>query len=133
MPTLKTSINLQSTTLFPASVNYTKAQTYSLAESISGFTTVTVSDEGSYLLYDTNSAPGVAYLYAEAASANQTPITIRFQNKSSETWTSVAVLYPGESLYLPIWAEDVSGVVVQAKNYSSTYSAEVKFFVGEKA
>lgn len=91
MGTLKTILKVESKDVFPAPVDFVKV---SLNKVLGDYSTFGQVDTNSFTPVVLNIAPlstGIAYVYVEAPSTNDTPVYIR----ESSTGTVFSVLYPG--------------------------------------
>ena len=131
MSTLKTSINLASTTLFPTPVNFTKSVTETISGGNNGFSSVEISAASNQSLFSTdqNTMTGVVYFYAEAPSTNPSIIDLQIISDSDSVF--FARLCPGDVIYMPLWADNSNGVTVVAYNGVGGTSI-IQYFIGAK-
>ena len=124
MGTLKTTLKVESTDLFPTPVSFTTVNNNSINGTYSGFTTLTVTGGTAVTLSPV--APGVVgcYLYVSAPSTNTENIIL------SEATTSVVFgqLLPGDVGFFPIG--DGTGFNLDADTESGTGSAVINYFIG---
>lgn len=139
MSTLRTSISLASSTLFPAPVNFTKTVEETVNGYHNGFQQVTIANGGSTILYSLNGSAGtsgftanlgIVYFYAESLASNSTIIRISIGDNDGGDQVSVALLTPGSFLYLPVSATDTAGTKITAFNQEGD-PAVISFFIGE--
>jgi len=126
MGTLKSTIKLESTDLFPTPVSFTQINNNTVEGNFSGFNTVDVSSSPITL----NIAPidtAVAYVYFQAPLANSVPVMVQDSNSLSP----FIVLAPGDVAFFPYGQSITGGYDLQAKTDSG--SAKLSFFIGEKA
>lgn len=132
MSTLKTSINLSSTTLFPTPVNFTKAVTENISGGNNGFSSVEISAASSQMLFstDSNANGSVLYFYAETPTTN--PAAIDLSISYDQTTLYFARLNPGDVIYMPLWADVSGGIEVTADNGIGGTSI-IQYFIGTRS
>jgi hypothetical protein len=126
MGTLKSTIKLESTDLFPTPVSFTVVNNNAVNGSFSGFNNLVASASAVAL----NIAPinsGVAYVYAQAPTTNGTAIYIQEAGGP----TVFAVLAPGDVAFFPYGQTSAGGTDLEALTPGGT--AQINYFVGEKA
>jgi hypothetical protein len=127
MGTLKSTIKIESTDLFPTPVSFTVVNNNAVNGTFSGFNNLVASPSAVTL----NIAPintGVAYVYAQAPTTNGTAVYI------SESGGSVfAVLAPGDVAFFPYGQNSLGGNDLQAATPGGGATAQINYFVGEKA
>ena len=126
MGTLKSTIKMESTDLFPTPVSFTVVNNNAVNGSFAGFNNLVAGVTPVTM----NIAPintGVAYVYAQAPTTNGTAILIQ----EAGTPIVFAVLAPGDVAFFPYGQTAGGGAALEAKTTSGT--AQVNFFVGEKA
>ena len=125
MGTLKSTIKLESTDLFPTPVSFTVVNNNTVNGSFAGFNNVVAGTVAIAL----NIAPidtSVAYVYAQAPTTNGTAVYIQ------ESGGSVfAVLAPGDVAFFPYGQTPIGGNDLEALTPGG--NAQINFFVGEKA
>jgi hypothetical protein len=126
MGTLKSTIKIESTDLFPTPVSFTVVNNNAVNGSFAGFNNLVASTAA----VDLNIAAintSVAYVYAQAPTTNGTAIQL-LEGDGSVVF---AVLAPGDVAFFPYGNTAGGGASLQAKTSGGT--AQVNFFVGEKA
>jgi len=125
MGTLKSTIKLESTDLFPTPVSFTVVNNNTINGSFSGFNNLAATSSA-VSLNIASIDTGVAYVYAQAPTTNGTAIYL------SESGGSVfAVLAPGDVAFFPYGQNSLGGNDIQAATPGGT--AQINYFVGEKA
>jgi hypothetical protein len=137
MSTLKTTIKLESTTLFPTPINLTKISNEQINGEYGSFQTNVLEPSGMEAIFENDSLlgnSGVLYLYAEAASANAAGYGVDFliYNKSTDSSSYFARVLPGDILYLPVYAADAQGITVYARNNNPAASSTITYFFGSR-
>jgi hypothetical protein len=125
MGTLKTTLKLESTDLFPTPVSFTKINNNSVDGSFSGFVSI-VAGVSPHLLNISPIDTGVAYVYLEAPLSNNVPVLVQ----DASTTTPFIVLSPGEVAFFPYGQDTLGGADLQALTLSGT--ATLNYFIGEK-
>lgn len=132
MSTLKTTITLASSELFPGTVSFAKVKNYTV-DGDSDFQTTEIPANDSLDLFDApaqTGTSGIVYFYCEAASNNTTNLTIQIKNGSTANATSAMILAPGAVSFLPLFAQDALGLVVTAINDTAS-ACDISYFIGE--
>jgi hypothetical protein len=125
MGTLKSTLKLESTDLFPTPVSFTKINNNTVEGSFSGFISVAAGTAQKKLnISDINS--GVAYLYLESPATNSVPVLVQ----AGTTGSVFAVLNPGEIAFLPYGQTTTGGLDLYASTL--TGNATLQYFIGEK-
>lgn len=136
MPTLKTTISLASTTLFPIPVNMSVPVLETIDGSHTGFQTVVIGSAAIATLYTSTGIAGVSgvtYFYAQAPVTNTDAVTIRLtRTDDGNVNCDIATLNPGDIMYTPIAASDATSTIISALNNSAIDAANLSFFYGEK-
>jgi hypothetical protein len=125
MGTLKSTLKLESTDLFPTPVSFTKINNNTVEGSFSGFISIvagTVQKKLNVSPIDT----GVAYVYLESPAANSVPVLVQ----AGTTGSVFAVLNPGEIAFLPYGQDTLGGDDLYA--VTLTGNATLQYFIGEK-
>jgi hypothetical protein len=131
MSTLRTTISLASTTLFPTPVSFTKIVNESVNGYHNGFQQITIGDGNTSTLYSSSTPAGntgVVYFYAESLAANTTTINLLISVNGGDR-TYFGRIIPGDVLYFPLWA--MTSIEIFAENGEGAPAA-LSFFVGEK-
>lgn len=122
MPTITSTITLNSTTLFPNS----STVNFSATEVVSGsalFQYVVVSQSSAAIIYGPSAGADpteTVYFYAQAYSTNPSNITLSITG-SNTSGSSVVILRPGDWAYFPFHVSG-SGCTIRAINTSTTAS-----------
>jgi hypothetical protein len=137
MSTLKTTVKLESTTLFPTPINVTKISTEQIGGEYGAFQSNVIPAAEIETLFTNNSLlgnSGILYLYAESASANSAgySIDLYITNNTTNDSAYFARLIPGDVLYLPVYAADSAGIKIEARNNDPIRSATITYFVGAR-
>ena len=127
MGTLKSTLKIESTDLFPTPVSFTVVNNNSVSGTYSGFNQITLASGSPVTL--TTVTPGVtgAYVYAQAASTNTAGTFIELLEPTSTT--VFATLYPGDVLLMPFG--DGGGIIDLEAN-TVTAGSVLNFFVGNR-
>lgn len=124
MGTLKSTLKLESTDLFPTPVSFTKINNNAVDGQFSGFISIVASTVAKKL----NISPidtGVAYVYLEAPASNSVPVLVQVSAGSV-----FAVLNPGDIAFLPYGQDTLGGDDLEAITLNGT--ATLQYFIGEK-
>ncbi len=125
MGTLKSTLKLESTDLFPTPISFTKVNNNEIEGSFSGFVSIIAGTAQKKLnVSDINT--GVAYVYLESPSTNSVPVLVQ----SGTTGSVFAVLNPGEIAFLPYGQTTLGGADLYASTL--TGNATLQYFIGEK-
>ena len=132
MSTLKTTITLASTELFPSTVSFAKVKEYTV-DGNSDFQTTEIPANDTMDLYSTTTpsgTSGIVYFYCESSSENTGNLVILIQNRSNTDTTSVMQLVPGAVSFIPLYAGDYEGMLVTISN-DTPNACTVSYFFGE--
>lgn len=124
MGTLKSTLKLESTDLFPTPVSFTKINNNAVEGQFSGFISIVASSVAKKL----NISPidtGIAYVYLESPATNSVPVLVQVSGGSV-----FAVLNPGEIAFLPYGQDTLGGNDLEAVTLTGT--ATLQYFIGEK-
>jgi len=135
MPTLKTTIMMNSSSLFPTPINMTLPVIQPIDGNHTGFQTVIIPSGGGSNLYTSLGVAGVSgstYFFAQAAATNTDTISISVIRTDDGDNTLIAILNPGDIMYVPIAATDATSTIVSATNGSITTAATLSYFYGER-
>lgn len=124
MGTLKSTIKIESTDLFPTPVSFTVVNNNAVNGSFAGFNNLVAGTSPTTLNIAALNT-GVAYVYAQAPTTNGTAVYI------TDSSTVFAVLAPGDVAFFPYGQTVAGGTDIQANTPGGT--AQLNFFVGEKA
>jgi hypothetical protein len=126
MGTLKSTIKIESTDLFPTPVSFTVVNNNAVNGTFSGFNNVVAGTAGIQLnLASIDTA--TAYVYAQAPTTNGTAVGIREVGGP----TVFAVLAPGDVAFFPYGQTAGGGADLEA--FTTGGTASINFFIGEKA
>jgi hypothetical protein len=132
MGTLKSTLKLESTDLFPTPVSFTVVNNNTVSGDVAGFNNITVQNANTTLNLSTLDGTG-AYLYAQSPSTNTAVIFIGYTGQgqlgSSATGTFLC-LSPGDVAFCPIGLNGTATNAIIAKTSAGT--ASLNFFFGEK-
>ncbi len=135
MPVIKTTIKIESTTVFPKSFSISKVITESINGKYVSFQLNKIQPSDSEAIIAINDAAGksgVIYLYVQANAANQSAVLLSMKNGSSGLSTDFSKILPGDVLFIPLYAEDENGITITAKNLSSEKSAAITHFYASR-
>jgi len=124
MGTLKTTLKVESTDLFPTPVSFTKINNNLVNGQFSGFISIVAGTAAKKLnVSDINS--GVAYVYLESPTTNTVPVLV-----GATGGTVFAVLQPGDVAFFPYGQTTLGGLDLETKTL--TGQATLQYFIGEK-
>jgi hypothetical protein len=126
MGTLKTTLKVESTDLFPTPVSFTTVNNNTIGGSYSGFNTITITG-GTAVTLDIVT-PGVdgCYFYAAAPSTNTETVIITITG--GDTFAQLAA---GDVSFISLG--DGTGFDFEADTLSGSGTAALNFFVGLKS
>ena len=127
MGTLKTTLKVESTDLFPTPVSFTVVNNNAVNGSFSGFNNIVANSSAPINLNIASVVGGVAYVYLQAPTTNGTAVYIQ----EVGTPYVFAVLAPGDVAFFPYGQTAGGGADIQATTPGGT--AQLNFFVGEKS
>ena len=138
MGTLKTTLKVESTDLFPTPVSFTVVNNNGVNGNFNGFNTLTVTSASHKLnvaaINGTGQTAG-AYLYAQAPSTNQFAVCIGYtgQTGAGTTDGSFVFLSPGDVAFVPVGGSIV-GTINDVYAYTTSLAATgtIYYFLGEK-
>lgn len=125
MGTLKTTLKVESTDLFPTPVSFTVVNNNSVNGNYSGFNNLTVTSVAQNLNTIAAGATG-AYVYLQSLATNPAGIAIIIEEDSA-TVEKFATLYPGDVAFLPY-----NSAAGQIKARAASGTASLNFFVGDR-
>jgi len=134
MSTLKASIALSTTTLYPTPVNISVVAT----EQVSGsadFQTIILAPDETQTIYGpslTSDPSSTVYFYVQADSANTTNVDIYSKINSTVSSSILATLRPNDFMWVPL-AAYASGLEIKATNLNGLNSSVLKVFWGERS
>jgi len=139
MASLKTTINLDSTTLFPNPLAIKTTNTLTINAESSSFTTNQIQPNGDEVLVYTEEQSGdsgILYLYCQSAATNsghgiELSLTHHATIGNDVTMT-IAKLLPGNTILLPIYAANAEGLRVNVKNNDPINAGTLTYFYGSK-
>jgi len=126
MGTLKSTLKLESTDLFPTPLSFTKINNNEVEGSFSGFISIVAGTAQKKL----NVSPidsGIAYVYLEAPASNG-GVTVMVQ--AGTTGSVFAVMNPGDIAFLPYGQDTTGGLDLYASTLNGV--ATLQYFIGEK-
>lgn len=137
MATLKTTLNLDSTSLFPNPLAIKTTNTLTINAESSSFTTNQIPPNGDEVLLDTETQSGdtgIMYLYCQSATTNSGHgIEVSLTQYGIEDVTmTIAKLLPGNTVLLPIYAAGANGLRVNIKNNDPLNAGVVTYFYGSR-
>ena len=125
MGTLKSTLKLESTDLFPTPVSFTKINNNTVEGQFSGFISIVATTIAKKLnISDINT--GIAYVYLESPLTNNVPVLVQ----AGVAGSVFAVLNPGEIAFLPYGQTTLGGLDLYA--LTLTGNATLQYFIGEK-
>jgi len=125
MGTLKTTLKVESTDLFPTPVSFTNVNNNTVAGTFSGFNNVVCSTAATTLNLGT--IDSACYVYAQNATTSGTAIWLQ-----EAGGTVFAVLAPGDVAFFP-YGDGVFSPAANLEAVTAGGTASLNFFVGEKA
>jgi hypothetical protein len=130
MATLKSTLKIESTDIFPTPVNFTQINNNTVAGDFSGFNTIDVNSTATKLNF--LGAIGVtgAYVYLEAKTTNSHPVYVGLTATGLTTATAAIKLYPGDVAFFPAGnnaACDLGSIC------ATSQTGTISYFIGEKA
>ena len=137
MATLKTTLNLDSTTLFPNPLAIKTTNTLTINAESSSFTTNQIPANGDEVLLETEEQSGdtgILYLYCQSATSNSghgIEVSLTHFGTTDVTMT-IAKLLPGNTLLIPIYAASANGLRVNIKNNDPINAGVVTYFYGSR-
>jgi hypothetical protein len=124
MSTLKSTIKLESTDLFPSPVSFTVINNNPINGDYSSFSTVTVGTDAQLLnVHDIDGSS--AYCYFSTPTSNAVPVFVGF----GTTGDPFVKLSPGDVAFLPVGGEVVTDNLVA---YTLVSTASISYFIGNK-
>lgn len=133
MGTLKTTLKVESSDLFPTPVNFTQVNNNTCAGDTQNFSTITVGTVSTTLNITVIAAAvsatnlGGAYVYLRAKATNTAQIFI--DNVTAVATTAVIVIGPGDTAFLRVG--NTSGAT-NLFAISTAAGQELEYFIGEK-
>ena len=139
MPTLKTTINLDSTSLFPNPLAIKTTNTLTINDESSSLTTNQIQPNGDEILLETEAQSGdsgIIYLYCQSAATNSGHgIEVSLTHHASigdDVTMTIAKLLPGNTILIPIYAAGLSGLRVNIKNNDPINAGTLTYFYGSR-
>ena len=131
MATLKSTIKLESTDLFPSPVSFTVINNNGVAGDFTSFSTVSVNTTPQPLnVHEIDGASQTAYCYFAAPSSNTTPVYVAYGTAGSSTGSAFVKLAAGDVAFLPVGRDAASTPNLIA--YTLTSIGSINYFVGNK-
>jgi hypothetical protein len=137
MPTLKTTINLDSTSLFPNPLAIKTTNTLTINDESSSLTTNQIQPNGDEILLVTEEQSGdsgIIYLYCQSAATNSghgIEVSLTHFGNNDVTMT-IAKLLPGNTILIPIYAAGLNGLRVNVKNNDPINTGTLTYFYGSR-
>ena len=139
MSTLKTTINLDSNSLFPNPLTIRTSNTLTINDESSSFTTNHIPPSGNEILLETevqSGDSGILYLYCQSATSNtehgiEVSLT-QYANIGEDVTMTIAKLLPGNTLLIPIYAAGLNGLRVNIKNNDPLKAGVLTYFYGSR-
>jgi|688.fasta_scaffold338336_2 hypothetical protein len=130
MATLKATLNLASSTLFPIPLNFTEVVTENVNGNHSSFNTNILAAGATNVALYTGTAPGsgILYFYFKAAATNAATIDIEIVQGANTV--SALRLNPGDIAFFPVDASVAT--TVRADNNDGSNAATLQYFYGER-
>lgn len=132
MATLKSTLKIESTDIFPTPVNFTVVNNNNVAGDFSGFNTVDITALPAVLNFLGSVSATGAYVYVSAAGTNQHPVLLGASPVLTSLTTTLASvrLAPGDVAFFPAGATGISNIsAICAAGETGTIS----YFIGEKS
>lgn len=131
MSTINAKVTVQSSTLFPPTINVQKTLTQNVNGNYSSFQRNELNPATTETIVETTEMTGnsgVMYLYVEASSTNSSHgVDIKINNKTTDGEAVFMRLLPGDAGYLPVYAADANGVMIEAINLDPVNSALITY------
>lgn len=137
MPTLRTTISLNSADLFSNQLSLTSNVSESVNGVESSMQNVTIQPSSTATLFSSTAASGtigIVYMYVSSAGSNPaTPVDIQITNLTYPSNTNFFMrIQPGDAAYLPLYASDANGIQVVAKNNHPSLPVVLSLVLAEK-
>jgi len=137
MASLKTTINLDSTNLFPNPLSLKSVDTENISSDISALVSNQLQPSAEEIILSTNEQSGdsgVMYFYCKSSGTNSNfGIDIYLTHNSDETNKfHFARLLSGNAAFLPIYAADLQGFTISVKNNDPVNAATIQYLYGTK-
>lgn len=132
MGTLKTTLKVESTDLFPTPVSFTVVNNNTVSGNFNGFNTVNLTTSPSQLnLAALNGTGTQCYLYCQAPSTNADSIVIGYAGQAPIAGDTGTLIYlsPGDVAFVPV---GVGGTAANIEASAVSATATLYFFLGEK-
>lgn len=130
MATLKSTLKIESTDIFPTPVNFTQINNNAVNGTFSGFNTLDVPANALQTLnfLGVIDATG-AYVYVQAATTNSHPVYLG--GGSVAVTSSTVKMYAGDVAFFP--AGDSNGNFTLGAICAAGETGTISYFIGEKA
>lgn len=126
MSTLKSTIKLESTDLFPSPVSFTVVNNNTIGGNYSSFSTVSVGTAAQTLnVHAIDGTSESAYCYFSTPTSNAVPVFVGF----GTTGDAFIKLAPGDVAFLPIGGDITTDDLVA---YTLVSTASISYFIGNK-
>jgi len=130
MGTLKTTLKVESTDLFPTPVSFTVVNNNNISGNFNGFNTVALTTSPSTLNVATIDGTG-CYLYLQSPSTNADAIAVGYAGQSNIAGDTGTLVYlsPGDVAFVPV---GVGATAADIEAFAASSTATLYFFIGEK-
>ena len=130
MGTLKTTLKVESTDLFPTPVSFTNVNNNAINGNFNGFNTLSVTTSPSQLNVTTIDGTG-CYLYLQSPSTNTRGIGVGYTGQTAGTGGTGSLIYlsPGDTAFVPV---GIGATAPNIQAFAASGSATLYFFIGEK-
>ena len=127
MATLKSTIKLESSDLFPSPLAFTVVNNNTVAGDYSSFSTLTFTDTAQQLnMHAIDGASSSAYCYFSTPTTNSTPVYIAYEGVTGSPFVRLA---PGDVAFLPVGDTASTADLVA---FTTTSTASLSYFIGNK-
>jgi hypothetical protein len=126
MSTLKSTLKLESTDLFPSPVSFTVINNNTVNGDYSSFSTITVGTIAQTLnVHAIDGTSETAYCYFSTPTSNAVPVFVAF----GTTGDAFIKLAPGDVAFLPIGGDVTTDDLVA---YTLVSTGSISYFIGNK-
>ena len=125
MGTLKTTLKVESTDLFPTPVNFTTVNNNSITVGSSNFVSVAITSGSPVTVADLSTYTSGGYLYVQSPSTNTDNILVQ-ENGGPTVYVE---LIPGDVGLIPL-GDNGAGLVIEADTVSGTQT--LNFYFGSR-
>ena len=130
MGTLKTTLKVESTDLFPTPVSFTVVNNNAVNGTFSGFNALICGSAATKLNIATIDGTG-AYLYLQSPSANTIPVLIGYTGQGASVGDTGTLVYlsPGDVAFMPV---GIGATCADIVAFTASGTAALNYFFGEK-